>query len=396
MHRVMNDESLKDFSAILISEPHVWRNNEGKAILTPTTHHNWIKIEPSILDSEGRWAYRSMIWTRADLEMGQVHVKSSDITAVVIRLPRRQILLFSVYVQGSDTEALRIAISNIDQAISSEKTRCSALDVIVTGDFITVEPMGKSHALTLFRKKLYNDLNDDEVLDLLESLDYMPLAISQAAAYIRQRAPRVTVSKYLKDFRRSEKDRASLLNVAVRDRRRDGQALHSIITTWQISFKYIQEVRPSAAHLLSLMSFFVRQGISEELLTGRYETADSNLDFEDDIHMLQSYSLVAIGTKCDVFEMHRLAQFATRKWLEQGNKVEEWKEKYIAVMAKAFPVGRYKNWIKCQSLFPHIEMVLEYRPINRKFLQEWATILFNAAWYTRERMTKRKRWIDEH
>ena len=55
--------------------------------------------------------------------------------AVIIRLPQRQILLFSVYAQGSDTEALRIAISNINQTISSERTRCSALDVIVAGDF---------------------------------------------------------------------------------------------------------------------------------------------------------------------------------------------------------------------------------------------------------------------
>ena len=135
MHTVVNDESLRNFGAILISEPHVWRHNEGRAILTPKTHHNWIKTEPSILNNEGRWPYRSMIWTRADLEIEQVQVISSDITAVVIRLPRRQILLLSVYVHGSDTEALRRAINKINQVISSKKTRCSALGVIVAGDF---------------------------------------------------------------------------------------------------------------------------------------------------------------------------------------------------------------------------------------------------------------------
>ena len=72
MHTVINNESLKDFGAILISEPHVWRNNEGRAILTPITHHNWTKIEPLILNNEGRWAYHSMIWARADLETEQV------------------------------------------------------------------------------------------------------------------------------------------------------------------------------------------------------------------------------------------------------------------------------------------------------------------------------------
>ena len=98
--------------------------------------------------------------------------------------------------------------------------------------------------ILVIQKKLKGEDNEDEVLELLRNLDYMPLAISQAAAYIRQRAPRVTVSKYLKDFHRSEKDRASLLNNVVRDRRRDGKASNSILATWQISFEYIRSDQP--------------------------------------------------------------------------------------------------------------------------------------------------------
>ena len=135
MHSVMNDESLKDFEVILILEPHVWRNNEGRAISTPTTHHNWTKIEPVTQNKEGRWAYRSMIWTRADLEVEQVLINSSDITAAIIRLPLQQILLLSVYAQGSDTEALRLAISNINQTINRERARSSTIQIIVAGDF---------------------------------------------------------------------------------------------------------------------------------------------------------------------------------------------------------------------------------------------------------------------
>ena len=242
--------------------------------------------------------------------------------------------------------------------------------------------MDKRYALMLFRKKLQDNSDDDEILDLLHHLDYVPLAISQAAAYIQQRAPRMTVSRYLKDFQRSERDRASLLNVVIRDRRRDCQALHSILTTWQISFEYIQEVRSSAAQLLSFISFFDRQGISEELLICRYRISDSTSDFEDDVHMLRSYSLIIMNTRSDVFEMHRLVQFATRRWLEQNDKPEEWKEKYITTMAEMFPVGRYENWERCQVLFPHAELALGYRPTNKKFIQKWATILFNAAWYS--------------
>ncbi|KAL8909866.1 MAG: hypothetical protein Q9171_004816 [Xanthocarpia ochracea] len=267
----------------------------------------------------------------------------------------------------------------------TSRSREAAFELVGEDEnILKVEPMSEGYALALFRKKLGGEDNEDEVLELLRNLDYMPLAISQAAAYIRQRAPRVTVLKYLKDFRRSEKDRASLLNNAVRDRRRDGRASNSVLATWQISFEYIRSDRPSAARLLSLMSFFDRQGIPEELITSRYEGDDSIVGFEEDIQVLRNFSLVALGIENDVFDMHRLVQFATRKWLEQRQEVERWKERYIVIIANAFPPGTYENWGRCQMLFPHAELVLEYRPIDKGFLRQWAAVLNNVARYAYE------------
>jgi hypothetical protein len=60
--------------------------------------------------------------------------------------------------------------------------------------------------------------------------------------------------------------------------RRDREAKNSIITTWQISFDYIREIRPSAANLLSLMSFFDRQAIPEALLRSQDEQRNSQQD----------------------------------------------------------------------------------------------------------------------
>ena len=78
-------------------------------------------------------------------------------------------------------------------------------------DILKVDPMDQSDALALLHKKLQGDLDTDNAVDLLNALDYMPLAISQAAAYISQRAPRITVSKCLHDLHSSDKDRANLL-----------------------------------------------------------------------------------------------------------------------------------------------------------------------------------------
>ena len=68
--------------------------------------------------------------------------------------------------------------------------------------------------------------------------------------------------------------------------------------------------------------------------------------------MLRNYSLVALGIENDIFEIHRLVQFATRKWLEQRQEMKRWKETYIAIIADAFPPGRYENWKRYRMLFP--------------------------------------------
>lgn len=50
---------------------------------------------------------------------------------------------------------------------------------------VKIEAMNENDALMLFRQKLGDDSNNADVLELLKSLDYMLLAIIQAAAYIR-------------------------------------------------------------------------------------------------------------------------------------------------------------------------------------------------------------------
>jgi hypothetical protein len=250
-----------------------------------------------------------------------------------------------------------------------------------TSDIINVNPMDHDHALALLEKKLGPNLEGNDATELLQTLDYMPLAITQAAAYISQRAPRITLSRYLQDLLKGDRERANLLKKDVGDSRRDGKASNSIIATWQISFEHIRQYKPSAARLLSLMSLFNRQGIPESLLNHRYQEGDVEDDFEDDIQTLINYSLIGTNADGDVFEMHRLVQFTTKAWLEINNELEKWKEQYVEVMDKVFPVGRYENWETCLELFPHAENVLVYRPTNEAHLEKWSSILFNAAWY---------------
>ncbi|EXJ91796.1 hypothetical protein A1O3_00346 [Capronia epimyces CBS 606.96] len=218
----------------------------------------------------------------------------------------------------------------------------------------------------------------------------MPLAITQAAAYINQRTPRVTISTYLEALKKSDDERGKLLQKDIRDPRRDGKASNSIMATWYISFEHIRRDRDSAARLLALMSLFDREGIPDYLLHDNYREDGERLDdFEEDIAMLRKFHLVDIGRDNigrdnRLFDMHRLVQFSTKKWLEQHHELERWQCRYIEVLSEAFPTGKYGSWQTCQALFPHVEIMAGYQVEDEKSRQHFASVLDRGVWYGSE------------
>ena len=264
-------------------------------------------------------------------------------------------------------------------------------------DIISVGPMTEEDALLLLEKRL-GSLSDVEVAtDLVRALDLIPLPISQAAAYIQARAPRSSLEKYLVDFRASERKRARLLGHDAGDLRREGGASNSVRTTWEISFDYIRSKRPSAADLLSLMSFFDPQGIPESLLKPEHsgsqhrdsghsesESSDGETDdsFDDDVAMLSDYCLVTVNEGGVVFEMHGLVQLSTRKWLETHGVQEAFKKGYIKRLTAAFPkADDHGNWPACQKLFAHVEAAVDLRPAEGRIQETWATLMYKGGRY---------------
>ncbi|KAL4745969.1 hypothetical protein BDW72DRAFT_207750 [Aspergillus terricola var. indicus] len=268
-------------------------------------------------------------------------------------------------------------------------------------NIIEVQPMTKAEALALLQKKLDVSQEREDMRLLVEALECMPLAIVQAAAYITHRSPRCSVSQYLEKIEKSDREVIRLLSHEPDHINRDWEAKNSIPLTWQISFDHIQETRPSAVGLLSLMSFFDRQGIPESVLRvgqgqdsiGEVEDnsseehgdnasiSDADQYFEDDITTLRDYSLISIGEKSTVLTMHRLVQLTVRAWLKEHGQLELWKETFISNLCREFPTGEYENWAKCRQLFPHVILAIPQRPENRDSQRDWATLLYRGAWY---------------
>ena len=261
-------------------------------------------------------------------------------------------------------------------------------------DIIRVGQMEEREAAKLLQKKL-TEMPDDSESSLLAELEYSPLAITQAAAYIN-RQPGMSVSAYLRKLQAMESKRV-LLEKNFVDMRRHEKAENSIIRTWQISFEQIWSERPEAAILLSFMSFFNRQGIPEFMLhkyqdprkekgtaSGAIDLHPQDKDQEDDlfdenIAMLQSFSLISTTTKDGEFDMHGLVQFATRVWLRSENEEEKWWARFVSAMAAVYPSGEYENWSICQSLLPHIQSITEKQPSSDEQCEAWARVLTNAG-----------------
>ncbi|KAI8628837.1 hypothetical protein F5Y19DRAFT_98593 [Xylariaceae sp. FL1651] len=261
--------------------------------------------------------------------------------------------------------------------------------VRIVGDFrnvMQVRAMGKSQAVQLLRNRLHTTSNEDGITELLDALDYIPLAITQAAAYINRR-PRMTVLSYLDEFRGSAQRKRKLLHRDSGDLRRDGSASNSVKATWRVSFESMRKERPSAADVLSLMGFFYPQGIPEWILRKYYKTTmendeeDTDGEFDDDMDLLQALSFVTTAVDESIYQTHALVQFCTRDWLYSRGEEEVWRRRFLSLMATELPTGEFQNRAKCQQLLPHLETLYEQELPGNEAAKEWAQLLTNVAWY---------------
>ena len=343
--------------------------------------HDWLRNE-----SKGRW-----VLILDNVDDARFLLDNQPTTSASVSKPLRE------YLPQSENSCILITTRN----------REAALKLVEPHDVIAVDPMDETHALALFEKKLgVQEDNKEDITELVTVLEFMPLAIFQAATYITERWPRCSVRQYLEQFRKSDSKRTSLLDYNGGQLRRDREAKNSIIITWQISFDHIRQTRPSAADLLSLMCFFDRQGIPEALLKSRGKQGNDQRDqkerdhndewdgnevhssqssqsdeFEEDVLALRHFSFISVNTDGTTFEMHSLVQLATRKWLEAYGQLEKWKQQFITNLCEYFPDGEYENWVLCQLLFPHAKSAATQQPEEQSSLLEWATLLNHAAGY---------------
>ncbi|OIW22782.1 hypothetical protein CONLIGDRAFT_664815 [Coniochaeta ligniaria NRRL 30616] len=225
---------------------------------------------------------------------------------------------------------------------------------------IEVEKMDGDETTQLFHARLdHVDTTSGEIAALSSRLEYLPLALIQAAAFIQENT--ITVSEYLRLLEKSDQHLVDLLSEEFETVGRDSGTPRSVAETWVLSFEQIQRQNALAGELLSLMSLFDRHSIPLRFASlyceHRQGDAQSELQLTKALGLLKAFSFIA-GGEGRGFDMHRLVQLVTRKWLGNNGMIPRFAERAMLIVSHAYPFGMYENRAVCHEYLPHAYAVL--------------------------------------
>jgi hypothetical protein len=132
---------------------------------------------------------------------------------------------------------------------------------------IDVEKLEPTAASDLLKKMLTRDnlVYDQRIInELLDELDYLPLAITQAAAYLSCNP--VSFEYYHGLLRSTERNLFSIMSEEMADLTRHEQSAHAVAKTWLVSFEQIVRQDADAADLLQYMSCIEWKAIPRSIL----------------------------------------------------------------------------------------------------------------------------------
>ncbi|KAK5309496.1 hypothetical protein LTR70_010244, partial [Exophiala xenobiotica] len=222
-------------------------------------------------------------------------------------------------------------------------------------NIITVPEMSEEAAIELLQKCLASPNLVDNTQDataLLESLTYLPLAITQAAAYINENG--VTLSEYVLLLGETEEETIELLSEEFQDYGRYRDVKNPVATTWLISFEQIRRSDPLAAEYLSFIACVNPRDIPESLLP----PGPSRNQEMKAVGTLAAYSFISRRPVDSSLDLHRLVHLATRNWLRKEGLLSQWTRKTIIRLEEVFPDDDHNNRSLWRTYLPHAGQVL--------------------------------------
>ena len=199
--------------------------------------------------------------------------------------------------------------------------------------------------------------------ELTLELDYLPLAIEQAGAYIKK------IKCSFKDYLFSYKKRG--LKLLEQLKVLSGNYSKSVATTWLLNFERVEQDSKVSAEILFVSAFLNSSQIPAEIfikgakelgsmISSALEDVESDpLVLDEILEPLTQYSLITRDTNNHTYDIHRLVQAVLKDRMDE-NTQKIWIQRVIKAVNRAFPEVEYKNWALCDKLLPHAQTCAEY------------------------------------
>jgi tetratricopeptide (TPR) repeat protein len=244
---------------------------------------------------------------------------------------------------------------------------------------IAITAMNVEEATQLFSRRYgqHKSSHDLEAVSkLLESLDYLPLAVIGATSFMVEMD--TSPSEYLELLNSTKQTQQDLLLTEFNDvhskvlQNSGSDVTENVLDTYYITFKQIDRQLPLAADFLRLIAFLDPQGIPEELLAASELGDVSNkVLFRKAIGKLVDFSLVTRAEGGAMFTLHRLVHLSMITYLSLQER-EEWRAKALKLVSRVFPEDpKYENRHICAIYLPHALAVTQNcdAPISASLLQ---------------------------
>lgn len=232
---------------------------------------------------------------------------------------------------------------------------------------LEVHPMDKHNANTLLRKYLtegdgtktdiknhHEPWRHEDLVTLAIQLDYLPLALVQAAAYISTNS--LSVTGYLKLITNDQSVLPGVIETDFHALDESDDLSQAFMSTWRVAFYQIEQQSTLAVDLLSIMAFYEVEHIPKDLFLRSHNSPSQKCSRALDT--LMAFSFITADVQNDTFSMHRLVQLAMRKRLSARNEEKKWANEALILISQNFPGGEYESWPMCATLIPHSLKVL--------------------------------------
>ncbi len=345
--------------------------------------------------------YNSIIWLRADTEqtitadleqiMQKLNLPSAKLEqnrASLIRWLTEHQSWLLVFDNADDPERIVSYLPPQGTGHILITSRATDFQDIPSARTIPIDKMTEPEAVDFLFKRTdlkRTDANKNAAEKLAGELDYLPLALEQASAYIV--ALKITFKDYLDQY-------ATLGTKIFKDSRARARTSYnqSVHNTWQMNLEQIKKESPASADLLDLTAFLHPDSIPFFLIIESAEHLSPNIAafkkhkapkvaLAELLEPLTRFSLITRHTDKDAFSIHRLLQQVIRDNLNEKDKASLLTCD-IDALYNAYPrADEFANWPICAHLTPHCLSVfnwLDKVTLKKDYLAEF---LNSVAYY---------------